>query len=312
MTAPDVIDTLLYISDAKKRFNIKVACFATMTFTIHETLFTLDDESSWIWSLPKRSVTRWLYMFSKYFAVFVQISNLVATFNFHARYPIIDDQTCRMWFLFRIMAVQLMSMSFELILTVRVYALYLHSHQIALLMILIFFCKFVVMCNAIKLLYEGLEFSHTCLITKAPPIVAYFGTGGMFTQFVILGLTFFQYAFAVREGWRQAPVMSIMFRDGSVVFIIISTVLVVTMIHEFFRGVVASIAFSGFISITSSAGCRLIINMRKVICGPESGGQDSEISGRFSSVIDISSAESGRGVEYPVKYFPSEITAGNS
>lgn len=56
-----------------------------------------------------------------------------------------------------------------------VYALYLHSHRIAVLMLVILLCESIVMGNAVKILHQHLEFNYTCLINKAPRIISYFG-----------------------------------------------------------------------------------------------------------------------------------------
>lgn len=83
----------------------------------------------------------------------------------------------------------------------------------------------------------------------------------MLTQVIIISLTFFKQNSALRDRWR-APVLSIMIRDGSAVFIVISSeesllplgvggalthkavVLVINMIYKVFRREVASVVFS--------------------------------------------------------------------
>lgn len=49
-----------------------------------------------------------------------------------------------------------------------------------------------------------------------------FSSSTVITQVVILGLTLVKHSFARREGWGRTPVISLVLRDGSYVFLIIS------------------------------------------------------------------------------------------
>jgi len=294
MSTPDLLAVAL--ADARQMAIVKIACSACLTFTLYDSVLTFGDEVRWIHTLPKLSSNRWLYIFSKYFAIITQIANFLATCHFHSKYPITDDTICRKWFLIRVLAAHFMLMSIESILMVRVYALYLHSRRIGLLLVVIFLCEASIMAGVVRTLYESLQFSHACLITDAPRSVTYFGSGGMLTQVIIMVLTFFQHTSAVRDRWRRAPIMSVMIRDGVIAFVVVSTILVVTVIYRVFRREVASTVFSGFISIASSAGCRLIINVQTATVTPDDVDTGFGLS---SAMLELDAPEAGKPEDDP-------------
>jgi len=141
----------------------------------------------------------------------------------------------------------------------RVHMLYGHNRAVMGFLLSILVAEIGLMGIAVVVLQRRLEFSPACLITKTPRIVAYFGSGGMITHVCILIFTLLPVA--MHKGWGDVPIISYIIRDGLLAFLVISSLLLVTLLHDTFRHEVASIVFSGFISIASSAGCRLIINL---------------------------------------------------
>lgn len=122
-----------------------------------------------------------------------------------------------------------------------VYALYNRTRRIGLILLSVFLVENLTQAFSMSISIPTLPFHEFCLVKRIPTSVLYFGyalypgcqsdcrtdvydysSSTVLTQIVILGLTLVKHSFARREGWGRTPVVSLVLRDGSYVFFIVS------------------------------------------------------------------------------------------
>jgi hypothetical protein len=102
---------------------------------------------------------------------------------------------------------------------------------------------------------RSFEFQFGCVPTNLPAVLIYPGAGVALTQTVIMGLTVAKHTVAVRNGWGRTPVVSLMIRDGTTVFIVMSGLMVLGALCSIFHPSVAGLFFSWGMSILCCIVC---------------------------------------------------------
>ncbi|KAF9234583.1 hypothetical protein BU15DRAFT_78881 [Melanogaster broomeanus] len=109
----------------------------------------------------------------------------------------------------------------EVILAVRVFALFNKSYRIAyLLAILLTAEKLTVAVNAFYAIPE-VQPSDSCILADLPEQILNYSAVLLVTQSVLIGLMIFKYTTVLRSGWGRTPLVSVLVRDGSIVYIIV-------------------------------------------------------------------------------------------
>jgi len=244
---------------------LEYGAYAGLTFATCEMILTLRTESTYIWkNSPGSTLVKLLYLLSRYFAFAVHVTNtvLVTLVN---KYPIIPAHLCRIAIIYQGAVLFVMFGILDVILMIRVYALYNRPTYLAVIFLCLLTCRFFV---PSIMSYRGLprkRFTPTCLVisagSKAPLYV--FAGGELFVQLVVVGLTVARHIWATRSGWGN-PLFSLLSRDGSMVFLGIAVGMVAIIVVYLKPADFSHMVFPGLVIIMSSAGCRLIINMQKM------------------------------------------------
>jgi len=172
----------------------------------------------------------------------------------------------------------------DLILILRVYALYNRPKYLAAIFACLLVCRFIV---PSFMSYKGMpdqRFTPSCLVTSSrsrAPVYIFVG-GELFVQVIVIGLTLARHISATRGGWGN-PLFSLLSRDGSMAFIAIAVGMVAIIAVCLDPVDLSHLVFPGLVIIMSSAGCRLIINMQKM-GDPVSEGQDPVLTTMHYSV----------------------------
>ncbi|KAH7909304.1 hypothetical protein BJ138DRAFT_1155550 [Hygrophoropsis aurantiaca] len=258
-------------------------CFtsvASLTFLVWEILVTLDAEVQYIWPKPRTAIFKWVYLSLRYGALMLQIFH-----QFAVPYLIDHNATaflCKAWFVYAMISGQLLTMSVEFILMMRVYALYNKSRHIALLLFSLFILEiFALFINSIRTM-PNVQTSEVCVLIKPTKDVVYYSLAVLLTQSTLLALTVTKHVLARRTGFGRTPLVSQLTRDGTVVY---AGVLVLILMTAICCGsdselIVAMFFWSGSISPTS--GCRLIMNMQRL-----SRSNTSDSDTRFDTVAQF-------------------------
>ncbi|KAJ7780526.1 hypothetical protein DFH07DRAFT_765066 [Mycena maculata] len=187
-----------------------------LAFAICEIIVTLRAEIKYMWTyehLPRRS------------AIVLNHSGKVPFVYGHR-----DERTpariCRNNLIFRLVVMSGMLVALDIILMVRVYALYNRRTSIAASLIFFFVFKLVSTLVAVHLGIGTQRFDSNCLVMTGPQPALYFFAGGeLVFQFAILGFTLSGHLSAARGGWGN-PLVSLLSRDGSISFTAITVAMV--------------------------------------------------------------------------------------
>ncbi|EDR10468.1 uncharacterized protein LACBIDRAFT_325117 [Laccaria bicolor S238N-H82] len=300
----------------------KGACIGALATQIMEFFHCFADEVEYIWqfvnplspqhhspfihsSSGRISFVTYLYAWSRYFPLIAQIVNLV--FMEIAQSPSAHDHTCLMGFITKAVTAQIATTCVELILLVRVHALYNRSRKSGILLGLVFITGFALeVTSDIRVIKSVIDSPNN--ICMPPPYerlaLALFAAGVGLVQSTLLFMTVSKVILGRKLGWGRTPLVSLMLRDGVIVFALLigehydrypfsrvlsSSQVVVTLIITFeiaqnMEVLKWNAIFSWYVSLLSIVGCRVIMNMRRLGPQHQRSSDVSELQ-QFTSVF---------------------------
>ncbi|KAF9243412.1 hypothetical protein BU15DRAFT_42994 [Melanogaster broomeanus] len=213
---------LIVVGQVPAHFTVYVSLtsgsVASLVFLVWDISITYEAEVEHIWPKSRRSVFKWLYLYLRYFNLLVQIWHQVAI-------PYLTNgedhaSWCGPWYIYAIVISQMSISAVEVILAVRVFALYKKSYRIACLLAVFLTAEMLTM--AVNGFYAIPEIRHgdSCILTDPPEHVLNYSAVLLVTQSVLVGLMFFKYITTLRSRWARIPLVSLLVRDGSIVYII--------------------------------------------------------------------------------------------
>ncbi|KAF8889117.1 hypothetical protein BD779DRAFT_420260 [Infundibulicybe gibba] len=232
-----------------------------LVFLIWETLVTSGDECKYIWKHHWTPV-KCIYLFCRYFSLAVQIINYVVTQGLISRIPVAYT-TCQTWFAFQTTCTASLLCAVNILLMLRVYALYNKDRKIAVFLTNLLIIDIIATIVHCYHCVKTCGFDHACLMMSTPPTVLSFSTQILVMQGIL---------------WV---------RDGGFVFVGTFALLVTTVPYAFFVKSLGHLVFSWFISLLSFAACRLTINLLRLDVTGASAQDDVELT----SCIEVSLIE---------------------
>ncbi|KAF8876726.1 hypothetical protein BD779DRAFT_1677626 [Infundibulicybe gibba] len=172
--------------------------------------------------------------------------------------------------MFRAVVGQVLMTGIEIIMMIRVFALFNRSSRIRKLLISVFSVSFILeMIGTIMIIctvhFPSEEYHRS---DASPMSLAFFGAGIGISQSVIAVMTSGKYIAALQHGWARTPLVSLMIRDGGLVFTLLAMFLSIIVFYEVSGELSPALwhaAYAWYIALISTAGCRLIINMRSLV-----------------------------------------------
>ncbi|KAF8130278.1 hypothetical protein EV363DRAFT_1432182 [Boletus edulis] len=234
--------------------------FASLTFLAWDSFVTLDDEVQYVWTMRNKSPFKWGYFFLRYGVILAHIThNILAESLANGTNPPI---LCKLWIAYIIAFTQLIQTTLELVLASRVFALYNRSKRIAFVLLILILTE---VGGSARSLWVGHDsgFYGTCLLLAPDKKGTNQSILGFIVHCALIGLTLFKYCFALRAGWGRTPLVSLVVRDNSTVYITI--ILLLTSVIVLFgledgRGV---IVFYWATALTSISAARMILSMER-------------------------------------------------
>ncbi|GLB37993.1 hypothetical protein LshimejAT787_0410440 [Lyophyllum shimeji] len=247
---------------------------AAFTFFVHEWLSSADKEVEQIWKgrwTPLKS----LYMFLRILSMGTQLFPVILAFlPFSTRVGYHSLRTCRLVVGFQGAASQVLMLGVQIILIMRVDALYYAQIKLRLLLRLLYLVEIVVTWVVFAFSMPKIEYGLNCLVTEFPGGYAVlFFVLPMVVDCILFVLTMIKFYQAIREGWGREPVIYRFLKDGIWAFALPFTIVTINVLcMGFLPGPLSSIAYSWVIAIPAFAGCRLILNMRHLLRSRRSEG----------------------------------------
>ncbi|OAX38425.1 hypothetical protein K503DRAFT_691598, partial [Rhizopogon vinicolor AM-OR11-026] len=242
---------------------------SSLVFLLWDIVVTSQNEMKHIWSKPWNSFFKWLYLYLRYVSLAAQIFHQFAVPYLNSGLALRSN--CVAWYAYTAILVQLHITAFETILAVRVYALFNRSRIIAIILGSQMTVEYILLVVMVGIYFPRITIIPYCLLSAPPYQIVYhtqvllFSTVVLITQATLLGLTLFKHTLAKRAGWGRTPLFSLVVRDGTAAFFIVCVIFLNTASFCQLRDERTVVIFFWIVSIISSCGCRLIVNMQSLV-----------------------------------------------
>ncbi|TFK71286.1 hypothetical protein BDN72DRAFT_469587 [Pluteus cervinus] len=238
---------------------------ASLTFMVYDHLLTLDDEVDTIWSKPNKSWLKWTFIGTRYSCLAIQMIKCVLDVFIVARADIdISAFLLREWVMCQVVLNMILLTAVEVVLMLRVYALYDKSKRIAVSFICILLARAASTVTGVLLNLPPHNIRLCEVLEVIPASFFYFGCATIASQLVILILTFSKYYTSAHLSQSRAPIVSLLIRDGTIAFFTLFVVCSATAVMTVLHSPVAPVTDFWLLAAISSSGCRVIINMQRL------------------------------------------------
>ncbi|KIJ65113.1 hypothetical protein HYDPIDRAFT_131387 [Hydnomerulius pinastri MD-312] len=203
-----------------------------------------------------------MYLYLRYISLIVHGVYELSISHLTSGYA--SESTCKVSFILSITIIQLSTTVVEVILAMRAYALFNKSRRIGLLLCFLITAEFANMCFTMTDMAPVTSFGTVCVLLQLPQKAATTGMIVPITQTTLVGLITFKSILAVQSGWGRTPLVSLLIQEGIAVYL----TMLVLFAFVFFGSMrederMISMVFWSM-SIVSTCGCRLLINMERV------------------------------------------------
>ncbi|KAH7922068.1 hypothetical protein BV22DRAFT_682590 [Leucogyrophana mollusca] len=257
--------------------NLTSNSVSALSFLTWEFCITFGDEVRFVWSKPYKSPLKWLFLLTRYVGLGSLIGNRFL--GIRSRNP---SFSCKSFLALQVSMCQILVTLVEIILMLRLYALYNRDYRISAFLIFLAVAGTVVAIVGLVLSVPETQFDYMCSITH----VGSSSTSFIFTFVIIecsvLLLTIVKCISSRRSINQTSPIIKLMLRDGTLAFLAMTATLIISSILLIAaHGSLASTLYPWVIATYSCAGCRIIINMHHLVLDD----QDCPSSNRAAPVI---------------------------
>ncbi|KAF9044377.1 hypothetical protein BJ165DRAFT_195275 [Panaeolus papilionaceus] len=277
---------------------------AAMTCLIWEWVCTFQDEVVFIWRNP--TAIKRLYLLIRYAGLIGQIGNHIANIELLPRLPL-SHNVCRIWFATQCGGLQTLTTLLDLVLMLRIYALYHRVRWVPYFLITLFCLEFTVTLYTGVKVNLALRYDEACIVVTTPKEILGMSICSVVVQLIIWIMTWYKRVIASRERTPPAPIMHVIHRDGLIVCIGVTFFFGVTVPYSYFVHDLTHSVFSCLITLLSVAGCRIIMNMQQIKVPPDVNTADLDIE--LTSCIQTSIGDPWREWEDDHVSPPTEHTA---
>ncbi|KDR79609.1 hypothetical protein GALMADRAFT_223751 [Galerina marginata CBS 339.88] len=223
---------------------------STLAIILYEYTITFREELRHIWKRPI-TVVRMVYLFSRYLAIIVQSVNLYLVLGPFSALST-PERICKGWFSFQLTAACVLMAALDLILMLRLYALYSKSFKVGTLLTLLFCGQIAVEAVIAPRSVLQVPYDPICDTTRTHPDILYFCISVWVTHIAMGLLTAAKWELAA----LRAPVVKLVTRDGTWILVTICALFAVIVPYGLIGQVSkAHVAFGWPISIISISVC---------------------------------------------------------
>ncbi|KAF8070440.1 hypothetical protein FPV67DRAFT_1487414 [Lyophyllum atratum] len=239
---------------------VECSSVAALTFLAWDIVITVDDEIKFIWPKPW-TLTKFLYFYARYVPLMVQISILFVGTDVSSALHF-TPHDCYIWQVYQGIAAFSIVGAVDIILILRVIALYHGNPVIRILLALLYILELVGMSVGIGLAIPGIRYDEICLVTDIPPSLAIYGGSAISFQVILFVLTTWKFFEAVRSGWGDVPLLVLQMRDGTWAFVLLMAVYIgQASLYGLENHALAGVLFGWLITAFSFSGYRILLNL---------------------------------------------------
>ncbi|KAL1943890.1 hypothetical protein VTO73DRAFT_3708 [Trametes versicolor] len=239
---------------------------AALTFLAWDVCISFSLEVRLIWGRPN-GYLRWLYAFIRYLPLFAEMVFFVY-FVFPGPTTISAGKLCRANTVASAIVLECTIVAVELVLLVRVHALYNRSRVVLVALLAGFAASFCATFFGMYSAADHLQFDEQCLISSAPRIMILVWLSPVAFDAFMFALTMLKFRQSRREGLRR-PILNTMVRDGTWAFILTLVVMVLNaVIYTVFSETLSGIFYFWATSVLSFIGSHVLLNLRQIALEP--------------------------------------------
>ncbi|TRM69171.1 hypothetical protein BD626DRAFT_473182 [Schizophyllum amplum] len=236
---------------------------SALVFLVYDILLTTADEIEFMWP-SQWTWMKLVYYMMRYIPVGVQVSALFIgteiTPQFHYTH-----RDCINWQIWLSCAALFIVIFADLVLVLRVYALYVENHWIRWSVGAVYAVEIIMMAIGVFMGIPYIEVDEICLTTNMPWTYLFFFGSAIVFQLFLFGLTLYKFIMALKEGWGTTPLPMLLARDGTWAFFLLTLVIFAYgSLHFVSNGAYAALIYCWLISLYSFCSYRILLNLRKV------------------------------------------------
>ncbi|KAG2034153.1 hypothetical protein BDR03DRAFT_965609 [Suillus americanus] len=235
---------------------------SSFAIQLWDMVLTSQSEIEHIWPKPWNSFFKWLYLSLRYLSLAIQLFHQFAVPYLNSGQAL--QSSCFAWYVYSALIVQFQTTAVEVILAARVYALFNRSRRIAIILGSLMTVEYIILVVVVGSYFHRIPSIPYCILSRPPYQIIYHAIAVVTTQSTLLGLALIKPVLARRAGWGRAPLVSLLIRDGTATYFIICVIFFCVGSFCKLRDERTVIMFFWIISIISSCGCRLIVNMQRL------------------------------------------------
>jgi len=233
---------------------------AAFTFLVWDSILTFQDEVEYIWRM-RQCIFKWFYFYFRYVSLATHIFHLVVSSHLSSGHT--SDFLCRMWYRYVFLITQVSDCMIEIILATRVFALFNRSRKVGILFGVLILSHLGVSGTSIVQFPEA-EYFEACILPYPQKEMVASQISLVFTfQSITIGMTVFKHAVWDGPGRRRVPTLSFLVQDAArnyVTFFLLGSISLAACGLDDLRGMAIT---HWSISMFSTIGCRLILNMER-------------------------------------------------
>ncbi|RDX41611.1 hypothetical protein OH76DRAFT_1411996 [Lentinus brumalis] len=252
---------------------------AALALLVWDILTTMDDEVRLIWpsdwTLPKS-----LYLFVRYYSLITLI--------FHNIHVI----PCVPWLFFEIVSTFVVELAAEVIIILRVYAVYGGRRKILRIMLLGFALQLAMMAFSLGVSLPKIVVGPLCRAVDLPAEMVFFSTASIVYETFLFGLMMVGVIRGGKEGFADTLLLRVLIRDGAIAFAgLFAVMLTNTILFTLAPTTLVTVGFPWLLAIVGSAGSRLVLKVRvahaSTVSGPSSELECTVPSSHMYSALNL-------------------------
>ncbi|KAI0360578.1 hypothetical protein OH77DRAFT_1393167 [Trametes cingulata] len=234
----------------------EVACAAT-AFLVWDTMINLAEEADYIWS-GLNGWVKWTFLLIRHVPYLVQgtVLTLVAIAG-----HLWTTSECRTWIVYQLAAIEALTVVVEIVLIIRVYAMYGRDRAMLFLILVLFAGEVAAMCTILAISIPEITFTPQCLITSTPKLFPTYWTVSLAFETTLFVLTLVKFLnTVVATQLRRQSILYTLMRDA--------VMLLNTLMYQTQHNALAGVCYFWEISIMSFAGSHILLNLRRLALEP--------------------------------------------
>ncbi|KAL6297873.1 hypothetical protein BKA93DRAFT_119452 [Sparassis latifolia] len=251
MSSVDLADASFHrLSQAQ---DVSRSSVAALSFLAWDICVTTDDEVAHLWSTPW-TWSKILYVVTRYYSLVALI-----VVNTHR-------MACLEWLIFEGISCILLELVVELILVLRLYAMYSGNRKVLFSMMLACGIEFVVMTTSLGVSIPKIMTSPGCIEASLPVEMIIYTIASILCESFLFGLAITRFIKSRRSNWGNVDLLNVLMRDSAWAFGILFCAMVAnTLLFTLGPRTLASLGFPWLLAVLGSVGPRLFLNVRAVV-----------------------------------------------